>query len=90
MIVYLLETGCYENAGVQGVYASPADAMAAWHPKPGALMRGHEYGQHAGKPWPYTWECVDGKWHFGADWDDAAEITEYEVEGMDARVLASP
>ena len=85
MKVYLLETGCYEDRWVEGVYATPEAAMAAHSPKRPEDHRGvmgHEYREWAGRPWSYEWaETDDGKWSFGADWDHPATIRVFEVEG---------
>lgn len=79
MKVYVLETGVYEMAGIFGIFATPALAMAAWQPK-------RDESRHPtssnGQPHSYEWTARgDGYWSFGADWSDAAEIHEYEVEG---------
>ena len=84
MKVYVLETGCYDQRWIEGVYATPEAAMAAHSPKrPNDYRgeRGREYGKAAGKPWSYEWSGPNksGGWHFGADWDDAAHITPYEI-----------
>ena len=80
MKVYVLETGCYTDRGIEGVYSLVEKAMAAWQPKAGAV-KGFEYGKDAGQPFSYVWGEKDGDtWYFGADWGDAASITEYEVE----------
>lgn len=84
-VVYLLETGCYEDRYVSGVYATPEAAMKAWSPtRPDGSrgVYGREYGKRAGDPWPYEWSGPDedGHYTFGADWEDAATIMPYEVE----------
>lgn len=69
MVVYVLETGCYEQRGIMGIYASAESAMAAHNPTPGRT-RGD-----------YTWkQSGDGCWTFSADWDDAADVTEWQVK----------
>lgn len=84
MKVYLLYTGCYEDRGVVGVYATPDAAMAAHQPEQPADhrgVRGNEYGRWAGTPWSYEWKKdEDGEsWHFDADWDDSASVEVEEV-----------
>lgn len=72
MKVYVLEVGCYENEFIEGVYATPESAMAAHQPE---RNKWHSPGHS------YTWRERDGDtWYFGADWGDAATITEYEVK----------
>lgn len=94
MKVYVLETGCYEDRDIHGVYATPEAAMAAWHPAPpirqmlpakivfdsatGATV---DLPERPASRWTYTWSRKDWGWEFDADFDDAADITEYEVEG---------
>ena len=74
MNVYLLETGCYEDRAVLGVFLTPGSAMAAWDRKGLGIQRGNHLS--------YTWsEESDGRWSFDADWDDAATITRYRIEG---------
>jgi hypothetical protein len=93
--VYVLETGCYEQAGISGVYATADAAMAAWSPEPPppvttparrvfdsatgiiAVYEAHP----ATRRHTYTWSESEWGWTFDADWDDAASITEYEVQG---------
>lgn len=85
MTVYIVETGCYEQRGVAGVYASVEAAMAA-HPipadykfpaKPSAYNHSRPTGwtQHE---WAHSGQTFV-RWSNGLDWDDAADITPYEV-----------
>lgn len=85
MKVYVLKTGCYENEGIKGVYATPEAAMAAHIPRRptgNEGVHGSEYGELAGQPWLYEWrKRKEGEgWSFDADWDDAASITVYEID----------
>lgn len=96
MKVYVLETGCYEDASTYGVFASPEAAMAVWHPEPHASTVTLEpprtvYDSSTGKTTyhdvtvrsgrAYTWSRTESdRWVFDADFDHAADITEYEVQ----------
>lgn len=85
-IVYLLEVGCYDDRHVVGVFLGADAAMAAHspeRPRDYRGVRGREYGKGAGLPWSYEWSGPDerGCFSFGADWNDAADITPYDVQG---------
>lgn len=91
--VYVLETGCYEDRSIEGVYATPGAAMAAWHPTPpeprmlpGKVVYDSTTSEITRAPerpattHTYTWTRRDWGWYFDGDWDDAADITEHEVQ----------
>lgn len=84
---WLLESGCYDQRGVVGVYSSLERAMAAWAPRREVSAhpnRGSEYGTLAGTPWSYQWVIDEyGGWRFDADWEDHATITEIEIDEED-------
>jgi len=73
--VYVLERGAYGDTCIVGVFSSPEKAMAAWQPpRPGDSETRSPH--HT-----YTWgERTEFGWEFGADWEDAASIQEYEVD----------
>lgn len=80
MKIYVLEVGCYEQAYIAGVYATPEAAMAAHQPEKKPSNVGPYAGQQR-REHTYTWgERHEFGWSFDADWDDAAHISEYEVE----------
>ena len=66
-VVYLLEVGCYDEAYIKGVYASPEAAIAAHTPN---RSSGHE------------WSGPDeqGCYSFSGEWNDHASVRPYEVE----------
>ncbi len=84
MRVWIVETGMYEDKGIGGVYSSPERAMAA-HPipadykfpkKPSAMDLSAPLGWHE--------EIINGVnygWTNGMDWDNAAQLIEFEVDG---------
>ena len=63
--VWVLETGCYDDRDIKGVFATAEDAMEAW-------------------PAPLGWvqPYADSYWSNQMDWDDAAAIYQYEVQGF--------
>ena len=71
MKVYVLESGCYEEILIWGVFSTPEKAMATWHPARSV---------HADPRHTYTWNPAGGPWLFSADWGDFAQVTEYEVD----------
>lgn len=75
MKVYLLETGLYESTCIRGIFATPEQAMATWHPKERVYSRDD-------RVFRFEWVLnpVSG-WIFDADWDEAAQIIEFEVQG---------
>lgn len=89
----MLETDCYESRGIRGVYATPEAAMAAWQPSPpaGLPAPGEQWIVHdvatnttrtiERRRHTYQWRKVsEAYWSFDADWEDAADITEHEVQ----------
>jgi len=65
--VYVLETGCYENRAVAGIFDNPERAMAQ---AKGEWMR-ETYFKDDGTP------VVS--WSNDLDWDSAASVSEYDV-----------
>lgn len=64
--VWLLHTGCYENAGVVGVYDSADSAKAAWEAdRPNLDPR---------------WKLRGESWDNDHDWDDAASVYPEDVQ----------
>jgi hypothetical protein len=69
MKVYVVERGCYSSRYVQGVYGSLEEAKAA--------------SVEPGERWSEPDEPEEDRlrsWSNGLDWDNAADITEYEVK----------
>lgn len=82
MKVYVVIAGCYETTWPVGVYASPEAAMAAHTPKEVAA---DHVPTAANCSRPGGWQKTDAEppeWLNGLDWDDAAQIVEFEVEGL--------
>lgn len=78
--VYVVEQGCYSSRGVVGVYATPQAAIEA-HPVPvRRVVKGHATHEREGGWMPDTFSEPGFRWSNGLDWDDAAEITRYELE----------
>ena len=76
--VYVVEQGCYSNRGIIGVYDSPESAMAD-NPITKDTIRRYPKAK---------WEQKeDGEigywWSNGCDWDDAVDITRFEVQSLD-------
>ncbi len=84
MKVYVVETGCYDSRFVSGVYASPEAAMAA-HPIPADYKYPNPpSAANLSRPTGWTRDTYADdtvSWSNGLDWDNAASIEEYEVEG---------
>ena len=74
MKIYVVEKGCYESRHISGVYASLEAAIRA-HPIPPNQVYPEGY---RGGGWKYNADFSE--WNNGLDWDDAAIVTEYEVE----------
>lgn len=75
--VYVVEQGCYSSRGVVGVYASPEAAMDA-HPITAELLKRYPDAAWTAAAW-----AEDGQmWTNGGDWEDAKDITRYEVQGQ--------
>lgn len=79
--VYVVELGCYSSRGVGGVYVS---AMAE-HPiradykYPDVPTAGNASRRGGWQPSAYGEPGYE--WNNGLDWDDAATITRYELQG---------
>jgi len=71
--VYVLESGCYSERSIVGVFSTPELAMAAWHPDPQKSWNSKGHGYKWGERDEYGWD-------FDADWEDAASIQEYEID----------
>ncbi len=78
MKVYVVEKGLYEQRFVSGVYASPQAAMRA-NP-PGREGKRGDF-QKGSAERPGGWQETDHGWDNGLDWEEAASISEFEVEG---------
>ncbi len=77
--VYVVEMGCYEASRIVGVFSSPEAAMAAFPVTRGPKVAPPTAGCMERKG---GWENYgNGRWGNGLDWDDAASITEYELQG---------
>lgn len=76
MRVYVLETGCYEQQGVAGIFTSVEAAVAASPIREGATVL------RPGGWKPDDAPGFEGHWNNGCDWDDAASIWPTEVRGM--------
>ena len=84
MKVYVLETGCYSDKYVVGVFATPEAAMAARPVRPNAQKASwvdkvgwREDASH------FDEDGYGGRlptWSNGCDWSDLACIEEYEVQ----------
>lgn len=89
MKVYILEQGCYDSLHVVGVFSSIERAMEASPvrlPKQSTIVDWLAYKDGTG-PHPSTiereggWQKTDDDtWSNGLDWDDAASITEVELD----------
>lgn len=80
MKVYVVELGMYASSQVVGVYATPDAAMAAYPPSREG-KRGNPYSGSRERPGGW-YKRTDGAWDNGLDFDEAAQVTEYDVEGM--------
>lgn len=80
--VYVLEVGCYEERYIAGVFATAELAMEQHAPKRSDDYRGIKI-RESGERWSYEWSGPDeeGGHRFGADWEDSADVTRYEVKG---------
>lgn len=75
--VYVVERGCYNDAYIAGVYATAEAAMLA-HP----VLREPNHLRPATYERAGGWRSISPReWSNGLDWEDAATIIEYEVEG---------
>lgn len=72
MIVWVLESGCYSSKGVAGVYATVEAAIADC---PVTDRQKKRYPDAA-------WHESEGFYSNGCYWDDALELTRYEVQGL--------
>jgi len=80
MTVYVVEQGCYSNAGVIGVYATPEAAMSD-NPIPdrATINRNGTHERDGG--WQIASYSEPNRiWTNGLDWDDHKSITAYEVQ----------
>jgi hypothetical protein len=68
--VYVVESGCYSEAYIAGVYSSREAAMKA-HPVPDSDRNKIRDG---------GWVETKYGWSNGYDWGDSDTITEYEVD----------
>lgn len=81
MKVYVVESGCYTNRSISGVYSSVEAAIAA-----NPIPANYPYpvvpsASNASRP--TGWVCTDSEfntWYNGLDWDDAKEIMEFELD----------
>lgn len=70
MKVWVVETGCYENFGLSGVYSS-LDVAKENHPITDSMLK-----QYPDAQWIQE---SDGSWSNNADWDHLTQIREVEV-----------
>lgn len=80
MKVYVVETGCYEDRCVSGVYATLEAAMAA-HPVRDPIPKEQQRGSTHERPGGWQLSTDGRDWQNGLDWSDHATITAYDVEG---------
>jgi hypothetical protein len=80
--VWILETGCYGDKMIIGVFSSAEKAMAAHHPiKPETP----KYSPRGRRTDTYEWSPDgDGRFTFDADWEDAATVTRMNVDAPDS------
>lgn len=77
MKVYVLITGTYETTYPTHVYSSPEAAISM---NPPAVPK--NVGAHGSAEREGGWqEAAPGRWTNGLDWDEAAEIVEFQVQG---------
>ena len=76
MIVWVLETGCYDGRLISGIFSTAEKAMAAW-PVRQDMRRTQPLGIT-----PIEWvQKADDWWLLeGASWDDTATVIAYEVD----------
>lgn len=76
MKVYVLETGCYENRYVSGIYDSPERAMAAADGK-WTKTTWNIGVPKSGEEWH---DRPRVSWDNDLDWDSAASVSEFDLE----------
>ena len=79
--VYVLETGCYEDRGIEGVYTTAEAAMAGFVRRLGKREDYLASGEVRRPIAEMRWDDEGGFWDNDGDWDDHATVTEYELEG---------
>lgn len=85
MKVYVLETGCYENRGVAGVFDSPERAMATQPDCRWVKTRWVSYRERLPDGGPdLSQPEYHVSWDNDRDWDLSATISEYDLEDTGA------
>ena len=83
MTVWVLETGRYADRIIRGIFSTPEKAMAAWPARPDMARSRSQWGDVTPIQWAHN---TTGGWSLdGADWDDAADATPYEVDKRERR-----
>lgn len=81
--VYVVEQGMYSSCGVIGVYVSAEAAMAA-HPIPANYSYPDQptasNASRRGGWRPDTYSEPGHRWSNGLDWEDAMDVTRYELK----------